>query len=284
MRMNDRVTVEIRGGVADVRLVRTDKMNALDDAMFSALIETGERLKTEPGVRAVVLSGEGRAFCAGLDMGNFQRMAAPERSQASPAAGLTGASRTPGGSNRAQHAVMVWRELPVPVIAAVHGVAFGGGFQLALAADLRLVAPDARMAVMEIKWGLVPDMAGMVLMRTLIRDDLARELTYTGRIFSGEEADALGLATRTAADPRAAALELAAEIAGKSPHAIRAAKRLFDVAAGGDQHAILKAESQEQATLIGSPNQAEAVMANMQKRDPAFADVGAEPARAQAEA
>ncbi|MFC3077593.1 crotonase/enoyl-CoA hydratase family protein [Phenylobacterium terrae] len=282
--MNDRVTVELRGGVADVRLVRTDKMNALDDAMFSALIDAGERLKSEPGARAVVLSGEGRAFCAGLDMGNFQRMAAPTPKESSPASGLTATPRTPGGSNRAQHAVMVWRELPVPVIAAVHGVAFGGGFQLALAADMRLVAPDARMAVMEIKWGLVPDMAGMVLMRTLIRDDLARELTYTGRIFSGEEAVALGLATRTAADPRAAALDLAAEIAGKSPHAIRAAKRLFDVAARGDQHAILRAESEEQAALIGSPNQIEAVMANMQKRDPAFAEVGAEPARAKAEA
>lgn len=272
--MNDRVKVEMRGGVADVRLVRTDKMNALDDAMFSALAETGERLKSEAGVRAVVLSGEGRAFCAGLDMGNFQQMAAPKREPGSSVSGLTTTPRTPGGSNRAQHAVMVWRELPVPVIAAVHGVAFGGGFQLALAADLRLVAPDARMAVMEIKWGLVPDMAGMVLMRGLVREDLARELTYTGRIFSGEEAVTLGLATRAVADPHAAALELAAEIAAKNPHAIRASKRLFEVAAGGDQHAILRAESEEQAALIGSPNQVEAVMANMQKREPAFTDVG----------
>jgi enoyl-CoA hydratase/carnithine racemase len=283
--MNDRVTVDMRGGVADIRLVRADKMNALDDAMFSALIETGERLKTEPGLRAVVLSGEGRAFCAGLDMGNFQRMAAPSPREGAAGAGLVATPRTPGGANRAQHAVMVWRELPVPVIAAVHGVAFGGGFQLALAADMRIVAPDARMAVMEIKWGLVPDMAGMVLMRGLVRDDLARELTYTGRIFNGEEALSLGLATRVAADPHAAALELAAEIAGKNPHAIRADKRLFEVAATGDQHAILKAESVEQSALIGSPNQIEAVMANMQKREPAFVDVGAESgARHKAEA
>ena len=272
--MEERITVEISEGVADVRLVRTDKMNALDDAMFSALIETGERLKTEKGVRAIVLSGEGRAFCAGLDMGNFGKMASGDRDggKSSTGSSLVTAERTPGGSNRAQHAVMVWREQPVPVIAAVHGVAFGGGFQLALAADMRFVAPDARMSVMEIKWGLVPDMAGMVLMRGLVRDDVARELTYTGRIFDGEEAARLGLATRVCADPRAEALALAAEIAAKSPTAIRAAKRLLDMVADADQHAILKAESVEQAALIGSPNQVEAVMSNMQKRAATYAD------------
>ena len=181
--------------------------------------------------------------------------------------------RTPGGSNRAQHAVLVWREIPVPVIAAVHGVAFGGGFQLALSADLRFVAPDARMSVMEIKWGLVPDMAGIVLLRGLLRDDIARELTFSGRQFSGEEALSLGLATRVCADPRAEALAYAKDIAGKSPHAIRAAKRLWNLALDSDQKAILKAESEEQAALIGSPNQIEAVMANLQKRPPSFTDV-----------
>ena len=269
--MNERVSVEIQGGVADVRLVRVDKMNALDDAMFSALIETGERLKTEVGVRAVVLSGEGRAFCAGLDMGSFQQMASGAGGQRTSDALLT-PKRTEGGSNRAQHACMVWREIPVPVIAAVHGVAFGGGFQLALGADLRYVAADARLAVLEIKWGLVPDMAGMVLMRGLVRDDVARELTFTGRIFSGEEAVAMGLATRVCADPRAEALALATEIAGKNPHAIRAGKRLFNLAAEADQHAVLLAESQEQGALIGSANQVEAVMANLQTRSPQFAD------------
>jgi enoyl-CoA hydratase/carnithine racemase len=167
---------------------------------------------------------------------------------------------------------MVWRELPVPVIAAVHGVAFGGGFQLALGADMRFVAPDTRMAVMEIKWGLVPDMAGLVLMRTLVRDDVARELTYSGRIFSGEEALALGFATRVCADPRAEALEFAAEIAAKNPHAIRGAKRLLNMVEDADQHAILLAESQEQGALIGKPNQVEAVMSNMQKRAAVFQD------------
>ncbi len=268
MSTEDRIAVTIEGGVADVRLVRADKMNALDDAMFSALIETGERLKAEPGVRVVVLSGEGRAFCAGLDMGNFGKMASGERK----GGGLVTADRTPGGSNRAQHAVMVWREIPVPVIAAIHGVAFGGGFQLTLGADIRYVTADTRMSVMEIKWGLAPDMAGLVLMRQLARDDVIRELTYTGRQFTGGEAVRLGFATRVCADPRADALALAAEIAGKSPHAIRADKRLFEVAARGDQHEILKAESAEQGALIGSPNQIEAVMANLEKRPPAFAD------------
>ena len=272
--MNDRVTVDIKDGVADVRLVRVDKMNALDNAMFAALVETGERLKTQAGLRAVVLSGEGRAFCAGLDMGSFQAMASGGRGngERDTSAALLTPKRTEGGSNRAQHACMVWREIPVPVIAAVHGVAFGGGFQLALGADLRFVAPDVKLAVLEIKWGLIPDMAGMVLMKGLVRDDVARELTYTGRIFGGEEAVAMGLATRVCADPRAEALALAAEIASKNPHAIRAGKRLLNLMGEGDQHAILLAESQEQGALIGSPNQVEAVMANLEKRAPSFAD------------
>jgi len=266
--MEDRITVDLNDGVADVRLVRADKMNALDEAMFNALVTTGERLKSEKGVRAVVLSGVGRAFCAGLDMGNFGQMASGSRRES----GNLETPRTPGGANRAQQAVMAWREIPVPVIAAVHGVAFGGGFQLALGADMRFVAPDTRMSVMEIKWGLVPDMAGIVLLRGLLRDDVARELTFSGRIFSGEEALGLGLATRVCADPRAEALAFAAEVAAKNPDAIRAGKRLLDLAAEADQRAILLAETTEQIKLIGSPNQVEAVKANLEKRAPNFVD------------
>jgi enoyl-CoA hydratase/carnithine racemase len=166
---------------------------------------------------------------------------------------------------------MVWRELPVPVIAAVHGVAFGGGFQLCLGADMRFVAPDVQLSVMEIKWGLVPDMAGVVLMRRLLRDDVAQELIFSGRIFNGQEASRLGLATRVCDDPRGEALAFAKEVAAKSPDAIRAAKRLLAVAAEGDQRAILLAETTEQAKLIGSPNQVEAVRANLEKRAPRFA-------------
>lgn len=271
--MNDRVTVTMDGGVADVRLVRADKMNALDPAMFAALVETGERLKADGSVRAVVLSGEGRAFCAGLDMGNFQAMASGERRPGAGSAGpLVTATRTEGGSNSAQHAVMVWREIPVPVIAAVHGVALGGGFQLALGPDLRFVAPDTRMSVLEIKWGLVPDMGGVVLMRGLVRDDVARELTYSGRMFSGEEAGQMGIATRVTTDPRGEALAFAHEVAGKNPHAIRAGKRLMNLAMNGDQHAILLAESVEQTALMGSPNQVEAVRASLEKRAAIFSD------------
>ena len=270
--MNGRVTATIEGGIADVRLTRADKMNAIDDAMFDALIQTGERLKTEAGVRAVVLSGEGRAFCAGLDIDGFQSLAAGAPSGVLDTGNAT-RERTPGGAHRVQQAVMVWREVPVPVIVALHGVAFGGGFQLALGADLRFVAPDAKLSVLEIKWGLVPDMGGIVLLRGLVRDDVARELTWSGRTFTGEEAGRLGIATRVVANPLEDALAFAHEIAGKSPHAIRAGKRLLNLAVDGDQHGILLEEAREQVALIGSPNQMEAVMANLEKRQPKFAEV-----------
>jgi len=262
-----RIVVTLEDGVADVRLNRADKMNALDQAMFDALVDTGCQLAATPGLRAVVLSGEGRAFCAGLDMGRMSGMS--EGSDPSLRRGrLT--PRTHGTSNHPQYACMVWRELPVPVIAAVHGVAFGGGLQVALGADIRYVTADAKLSVMEIKWGLVPDMAGMLLTRGLVRPDVMRELIYTGRIVSGAEAVDLGLATRVCDDPRAAALALAREIAQKNPDAIRANKRLMQVAEDGDGAAVLQAESVEQDALIGSPNQVEAVKANMEKRAPRF--------------
>jgi enoyl-CoA hydratase/carnithine racemase len=262
--MNDRISIEIANGVADVRLIRADKMNALDPAMFEALIGACDRLGKERGLRAVVLSGEGRAFCAGLDMNSFAAMKQGGSGNIE--------ERTHGISNAFQYAVLGWRELGVPVIAAVHGVAFGGGFQLALAADMRYVAEDTRMSVMEIKWGLVPDMAGTILMRNLAREDIVRELTYTGRIFSARDALAYGFATRICADPRAEALALARDIAEKSPNAIRAAKRLFNCAAGEDPATCLLAESREQGKLVGSPEQIEAVTANLSKRAPRFAD------------
>jgi len=272
--MNDRIKVSMMGGVADVRLSRADKMNALDDAMFAALVSTGERLKVEPGLRAVVLSGEGRAFCAGLDMGNFGRMAegpsAGGRKPESAGGGLE--TRTHGPANRAQYAVWVWREIPVPVIAAIHGVAFGGGFQLALGADMRFVTPDARLAILEIKWGLVPDMAGTQILWRLAREDVISDLTYTGRIFSGEEALSYGFATRVCSDPYADALAAAREIAGKNPDAIRAAKRLLTAAPLDGPAAGLMRESVEQAALIGSANQVEAIKANLENRAPVFSN------------
>jgi len=279
----ERVTVTIRDGVADVRLNRPDKMNALDDAMFRGLVEAGERLCDDKSVRAVVLSGEGRAFCAGLDMSSFGAMAdagsaqqrEPEEAGASgdgarPARGLF--SRTSGPGNRGQQAAWVWQQVPVPVIAAVHGVAYGGGLQIALGADIRIVAPDARMSVMEIKWGLVPDMAGTQTLRHLVRLDVAKELAFTGRVLSGAEAAELGLATQLSDSPREAALEMAREIASKSPDAIRANKQLFNDTRQLGIEDGLKLEESLQGGLIASPNQVESVKANMQKRQPEFKD------------
>jgi enoyl-CoA hydratase/carnithine racemase len=246
-------------------------MNALDQAMFEALVAATERLSKDRGVRAVVLSGEGRAFCAGLDMGRFAAMKEKGGNGIPGGENRDLTKRTHGQANFPQQAVWGWRQLPVPVIAAVHGVAFGGGFQLSLGADMRFLSPDARMSIMEIKWGLVPDMAGTPVLASLVRDDILRDLTYTGRIFSAQEAMAYGLATRICDDPRAAALEAAREIAGKSPDAIRAAKRLLNNLAVDPGPALL-AESVEQQKLIGSANQTEAVRANLEKRAANYAD------------
>src|ERR1700743_3831766 len=267
--MEERVSISITDGVADVRLVRADKMNALDAAMFEALVGATDRLSKDKGLRVVVLSGEGRAFCAGLDMGRFAAM------KDSGGNGIPGGEsrdltrRTHGLANAPQQAVWGWRQLPVPVIAAIQGVAFGGGFQLA--ADMRFLTPDARMSIMEIKWGLVPDMAGTPILASLVRDDILRELTYTGRIFAAQEALSYGLATRVCDDPRAAGFEVAREIARKSPDAIRAAKRLLNKLSVDPGPALL-AESVEQQKLLGSANQLEAVSANIDKRAAKFAD------------
>lgn len=222
--MSTRITVALANGIADVKLNRPEKMNALDAAMFDALIETGERLKCEPGLRAVVLSGVGRAFCAGLDMSRFESMAKPvDEAQMRAMNEERLGKRTCGDANRSQHAALVWQQIPVPVIAAVHGVALGGGFQVALGADIRFVAPDTKLAILEIKWGLVPDMGGTLLMRRLARADLIRELTFSGRVFTGVEALEYGFATRVSDQPYAEAMVYAREVAGKSPHTVRAA-------------------------------------------------------------
>src|SRR6201997_1237823 len=270
--MENRVSITITDGVADVRLVRADKMNALDAEMFEALVAATDRLANEKGVRAVVLSGEGRAFCAGLDMGRFAAMKEKGGNGVAGGESRDLTRRTHGLANAAQQAVWGWRELPVPVIAAIQGVAFGGGFQLALGADMRFLAPDARMSIMEIKWGLIPDMAGTPILASLVRDDILRELTYTGRIFSAQEALSYGLATRVCDDPRAAAFEMARDIAGKSPDAIRAAKRLLNKLSVDPGPALL-AESVEQMKLMGGANQQEAVRANIDRRAARFPGV-----------
>lgn len=263
-----RVVTTIIDGVADVRLSRPDKRNALDAGMFSAIVHTGEALRTAPGVRVVVLSGDGPDFCAGLDFGAFKAMRSGERMSASVAL------PPPDGPAKAtgQRAAHAWARIPVPVIAAVQGHALGGGLQIALGADIRLVHPDAVLSVLEIRWGLIPDMTGSQLLPELVGRDVAKELTLTGRRVSGTEAVALGLGTRVADDPRAAALAMAAEIAGYSPHAVRAAKRLLDGAGRQDLETGFAAEQDEIGALIGSPNQAEAVTARFEQRDPVFTD------------
>ncbi|MGS0897359.1 crotonase/enoyl-CoA hydratase family protein [Burkholderia stagnalis] len=263
--MNSHVAVALSpDGIAEVRLDRPDKLNALVNASFEDLVATASRLSRDSSVRAVILHGAGRAFCAGLDLSNFDP--ASETSVGRDAL----ATRTHGVTNLYQQAVMAWRDLPVPVIAAVHGVAFGGGLQLALGADVRLVRPDAQLSVMEIKWGIVPDMAGFVLMPQVTRADVMRELVYTGRIVSGEEAVALGLATRACEAPLEEARHLASEIAQRSPQAIRSAKRLLNRSFPGDPAPLLLAESQEQDRLLGSVEQKETVRANLEGRAPQY--------------
>ncbi len=255
--MADRVRVSVDGGVAEVRLSRPDKMNALDGAMYEALIETGDKLKEDRSIRAVVMSGEGEAFCAGLDGQTLKMLMGAHPGEGGPLHSPFAAAheqRPYGIANRVQYAVWVWHVMPVPVIAAVHGAAIGSGFELALGADIRIVAPDTRMAIIELDWGMVPDMCAAHLMTRLARDETMRELLFTGRAFTGEEAVAMGLASRAAVDPRREALKLAAEIAAKSPDAVRAAKRLLNLARDADAAHLLMRETAEQVALFGAPN------------------------------
>jgi enoyl-CoA hydratase/carnithine racemase len=281
----DRVTVTLADGVADVRMNRPEKLNALDAAMFGALAAAGEQLRSDRSVRAVVLSGEGRAFCAGLDFASFADMAAGRFHSGTGAVepdGEHGPSPSPSPSRvpeppgdvlgRGQRAVFVWQQLDVPVIAAVHGFAYGGGLQLALGADIRHVHPEASLSVMEIKWGLVPDMCGTLLLPALVGVSMAKELTWTGRVLSGEEAASIGLATGVSEQPRETALELAADLATRNPQALRLSKQLFNAGMRAQARQQLAAEQAAIGQLIGSANQVEAVRAQLEKRPAVFRD------------
>jgi enoyl-CoA hydratase/carnithine racemase len=261
--MTDRVQVTIDNAVATVRLSRPDKLNALDRPMFDGIIAAGEQVLADSSVRAVVLHGEGRGFCAGLDFMSF--MGKPNEMQFLM-------DRRDSVANIAQRVAWIWQEVQVPVIAAVHGMAFGGGLQIALGADLRYVTPDSEFSVMEIKWGLIPDMSITQTLLRLVPLDVAKELTFTGRKVSGTEAVAMGLATKVSEDPLADALETAKLIATKSPHAIRAGKALLNDAPTMSRLDALKLETALQVGLLGTPNQMEAVQANMMKRAPEFKD------------
>ena len=270
--MEERVRVDLKDGIADVRMVRTDKLNAIDALMFEALTMTGIELAANRSVRAVVLSGEGRAFCSGLDMATMASLGGGEASGGESTGTRLTTELPDSPAGPAQRCAWVWQEVPVPVIAAIHGVAYGAGLQLAMGADIRIVAPDARLSIRESHWGLIPDVAITGTLRNVVPIDIAKELTFTGKIVTGAEAIEYRLATHVSEDPHGEAMKLAAEIASRSPDAIRAAKKLWNEAPLASVAEGLKLERELQRTLIGSANQIEAVKANMQKRAPEFSD------------
>lgn len=260
----DRVLLDLHDHVAHVRLNRPDKRNGLDPAMFEAILAVGEQLRADRRVRAVVLSGEGPAFCAGLDWPAFLALG--------PAGAGTLLARPHPPANVAQRVGWIWQEIEAPVIAVVHGAAFGGGLQLALGADLRYAARDVKLAVMEIRYGLVPDMGITRTLTRVVRDDVVRELVFTGRTVEADEALRLGLVTRVCDDPLAEALATARAIAARSPDAVRAAKRMLGAAADLDVAGAFRLETDLQLGLLGTPNQVEAVTATMTRREPVFTD------------
>ncbi len=259
-----RVRVGVEDHVATVTLSRPDKHNALDLAMFDGIVAAAEEVHATPGVRVVVLHGDGPSFCSGLDLASVM----------SEPGALDGGNTALTGPvpNRFQRVAYDWVTLPVPVIAAIHGNCLGGGLQIALGADIRIATPDARLSVMEGKWGLVPDMSITRTLPRLVGIDVAKELTFTARVLDGEEALRLGVVTRLADDPLAAAQELASEIAGRSPDAVRAAKRLFEESWTGRAEDTLRLEAELQRRLIGSPNQLAAVTAGMTRQPAQFVD------------
>jgi enoyl-CoA hydratase/carnithine racemase len=273
--VEERVTLNFGDGVAELRLNRADKRNALDNAMFTSLAAAGEFLKTLPGLRSVVLCGEGASFCAGLDFGSFQAMAEGGFAQNnSDNTGSVNAGALAEGriTHLAQQVCWVWQEVPVPVIAVLQGHALGGGMQIALGADIRIAHPDTQLSVREVFWGLVPDMTGTLTLSQLVRADVAKELVFTARVLDAREGLALGLVTRLADDPLSVARAMAQEIASRSPDAVRGAKRLLNRAMMAESADQFAAERKEIYQLIGSANQAEAVSAYFQKRAPVFKD------------
>ena len=271
--VENRVTIEVVDGVADVRMNRADKRNALDNAMFTSLAAAGEYLKTQSEIRAVVLSGDGASFCAGLDFGSFQAMAEGPKTEsgAKNESGMNAGAMSEGRiTHLAQQVCWVWQEVPVPVIAAVHGHALGGGMQIALGADIRYVHPDTQLSVREVHWGLIPDMTGTLMLSRLVRPDIAKELVFTAKVISGREGFEIGLVTHLSDDPRSDAMVLAREIAGRSPDAVRGAKKLLNLQANDGAAQQFAHEREVIGRLIGQANQVEAVMSHFEKRPPNY--------------
>jgi enoyl-CoA hydratase/carnithine racemase len=272
--MEEGVTIEIEDGVAHVEMNRPEKKNALNDVLFDGLLAAARSLAANPSVRAVVLSGAGDSFCSGLDVSSIGAIADGSLNTESDSIAEAASDLSRDGANRAQQIAWLWHELPVPVIAAVQGVAYGGGIHIALGADIRVIAPDARIAFVEITWGLVPDLSGTQALRRLVPLDVAKKLILTGRVISGEEAVALHLGTELSERPVEDALALAREISQRSPDAVRAAKKLLNASGLVPVAEGLSNEFQASAKLMGTPNQVEAVVSRLQKREPAFVDPG----------
>jgi len=279
--IDDRVTISVVDGIADVKMNRADKRNALDNAMFTSLNAAGEYLKKLDGLRVVVLSGDGASFCAGLDFSSFAQMAeAGAKANAADNKADNKAGEKPDMNagvmvdgritHMAQQVCWVWQEVPVPVIAAVHGHALGGGIQIALGADIRIVHPDTQLSVREVHWGLIPDMTGTLMLSRLVRPDIVKNLVFTARVFSGHEAHEMGIATQLSQNVHADAMTMAREIAGRSPEAVRAAKKLINLLANSGAAEQFAAERETIGKLIGTANQAEAVMSHFEKRPPNF--------------
>lgn len=248
---HNRVNVSVdSAGIAHVQLNRPEKLNALDMNMFEAIAKTAQELRTDQRIRAVILSGQGRAFCTGLDVkslvkhdpnGSIERLLERPNNQI---------------SNLAQDVAYQWRRVPVPVIAVLHGMCYGGGLQIALGADFRFTTPDCQLSILESKWGLIPDMSMTVTLRELVRIDVAKELTMTGKILSGKEAAAIGLVTRCVDDPHAEAKALADAIVGKSPDAVALTKELYQRTwVNASEESALLLETKLQRKLLKSWNQ-----------------------------
>ncbi len=268
--MSDAVIIEINGGVCEVRLNRPDKRNAVDTEIMDGLLAAVEQIRADKSIRVVVLSGEGKGFCAGLDMASFGDMASGDLTADSAASAYDDTNAS--GANRVQQLGWAWQDLAVPVIAAVHGGAMGGGLNMALGADIRIVAPDARLGFVEITFGLLPDMSATQSLRHIVRLDRIKELIFTGRKFTGSEAYEYGLATMLSDTPREDALAMAKTIAGRNPDAVRAAKQLLNDSMFSSTHDGLVAESNCSRQLMGTPNQIEAIMCGFESRDPSFTD------------
>jgi enoyl-CoA hydratase/carnithine racemase len=264
--MDEQVSLEVRDTVAYVTLTRAEKYNGLDLDMLEALVRTAGKVGEDRGARAVILRGEGKAFCAGLDFASVGK---------EPARVLRAFLTLPRQSaNLFQKAVWRWRELPVPVLAVTHGYCYGAGMQLALAADFRFTTPDCEFSIMEAKWGLVPDMTGTVTLRELVPMDVAMRLTMTGEVFDGVRAKELGLVTEVVDDPLAAAEGLAAQLTTRSPDAVAATKALFHRTWHVAPQDAFGVERRIQRKLLLGKNHKIARKANLAKQPPQFVERG----------